>query len=522
MLNFTKNIDTKTLLLNTTKLAKFTPNNASNNALQILKGNKIQVVTKETSLAEEYDERKNSYAQEKMILAWHFSLLLPYLQERLSELIEMPIDTLHRYHDNSMQLQGFYQLCQNLTTQLINHQKSIHQLENPQKQHWSTGFRLLQNNLSNDLQQIVMTAQNVITQIIKQRKIKLTHEEHGLQIHTAGNFLGIQRVIRTIPLKYPLGAIKVGEQRYEVRAHLQSYRLTWSTPTKFQFTGKLNVSVLDNEQPIHAALLIYPSWDKQPLVEMTLANLNAAHDFAHNKFLKQYTENPIGDIRFEPVALRANFERLCSHATSNTIAPYFITLVSIAKSHSIDQITIYAPYHYSSIMYAYGFYSLPTDELLPTQLQQQQAVNHAFAAGIQTPKDPKHFKRANTNNEPLLRPFCFRLNWLGSRPVILTEAKIKTTYAKLLSESTMNERKEGILPEVLQIPLKFTGNLFKLNTQREIAGKLKRPTLSYVVEKVDYEALNNDGKLPHYAFSDPEASEQSQYQKMLVLKRILR
>ncbi|MCS5711505.1 hypothetical protein [Candidatus Berkiella aquae] len=73
----------------------------------------------------------------------------------------------------------------------------------------------------------------------------------------------------------------------------------------------------------------------------------------------------------------------------------------------------------------------------------------------------------------------------------------------------------------MQIPLKFTGNLYHLR-QREATGKLKRPAVTFATEKVDYQALDKDEKLQNYAFSDPVAAELSQYQKMLVLKRTTR
>jgi hypothetical protein len=529
MLNFVNNsIDVQTLLSNATELAKFTPNSPTYNALKITAGGKIQVITKETEIDELSeslqrlslsDEKMDTFAQEKIILIWHFSQLLPYLQYRLAQLRNMPIDTLRQYHDNSMQLQGFYQLSNNLILQLATFNQLINPIENPRKKFWTLEFNLLQQYLSSDLEQIVTSAQQFMAQIIKQRKEKLTLDTPELQIQQIGPFMIAGQITRAMPIKYKLGEVKVGAQSYDVKAYFQTYRDTWQTLSKFQFTGKLNISISDAEGALHASLLAFPSWDREPLTEMSQKELDSAKECTHNKVKTHYGTNPIGAVSFEPVTLRASFTNLCLHVTANAVLPYLITLVGIAKSNSISDVTVYAPYNYSAIMYAYGFYLAHGDVQNPTREEQKNVVEHSFAAGIETPILNTRLNRRDANNSPLLRPFCFSLHGLDTRSIYATEARVKTTFSKLLKESTVHEQdKCGILPEVLQIPLTFTGH-FNSIREREMTGKLKKPAVIYAMNPVNYQALDNSEELQNYAFADTAASEKSQYKKMLLLKK---
>jgi hypothetical protein len=187
----------------------------------------------------------------------------------------------------------------------------------------------------------------------------------------------------------------------------------------------------------------------------------------------------------------------------------------------MSEVTVYAPYNQSAIMYALGFYPLPTDKMNPNFEQQKNTVENAYIAGIDVPYLNENLNRRTDTNNPLLRPFCFNTHLLATRPVYATEARIKTTYAKLLSDSSISRYDhgtEGILSEVLQIPLKFTGALFALR-ERETTGRLRKPSVSVDVCSVDYQALEKNAELQNYAFSDTAASVQAQYKKMLTHRK---
>lgn len=528
MLNFAnKSVNIQTLLSNATELAKFTPNGPDHNAIEVTEGANVRVYTKDnddfTDLLKVLtlsDEKYDSFAQEKMILIWHFSQLIPYLQDRLAHIRSMPIDTLRQYHDNSMQFQGFHQLCKNLVLQLDTFNQLINQIENQSKQYWTFQFKLLQQYLSKDLDAVMTCAEQFISQIVEQRKTKLSVMTDELRLHQHGQLILFEAISRPMPRTYPLGTVRVGAQRYEVTAHFQTFRSTWQTPTKFQFTGKLNISLATVDAKVHASLLVHPSWDKEPLCEISQTQLDQAKDCAHNRLMALYLNNPISAITFEPATLRASFVNLCTHVTGNQVLPYCVTLVSFAKSHNINEVTIYAPYNYSAIMYANGFYSLNKDTELPTKADQQSVIANAFASGQVTPILDRSLNRHAGVNNPLLRPFCFSLNNLESIPVYLTEDRVKTTYAELLNSSTLNEEEgyAGIFPEILQIPLKFTGAHNSIR-EREISGKLKKPAVTFQMEQVNYQALDKDNELQNYALTDTQASLLSQNQKMLILKK---
>lgn len=531
MLSFTHTkVNVDTLLANSNTLTKFNPSGTTNNALQITADGQIKVVSKEDTvemLVELFgelsvaNEAKRSFAAEKKILAWHFSQLLPYLQQRLTHLRTLPIDTLRQYHDNSMQLQGFYQLCNNITSQLAAFNQLVTQLENPHKNDWSTRFNLVQQGLSKQLEQVVDNALTFIQQVKKLRKEKLSVNRSLPQLHVVGPLMVIQSVDRAMPLEYSLGVIKISEQRYEAKAHFQTLRSTWDSAEKFQFTGNLKCKLFQGDTAIHAAVVLRPSWNFIAPTETTEDELNA--DSALETLRAQYLAHPVGAIRFEPCQLRAHFVELCTHVSADEILPYCATIIDIARSHQMQQITVFAPYQHSAIMMACGFRILKSDAHEPTTAQQSNQVEHAFAAGVETPILPRYRRQVAVNNvqKELLRPFSFYLDQIDTTPVYLTESRVKTTYAQLLQKSTITQHEDcehGLLPEVLQIPLRFTGAFDALRA-REISGRLKRPAVTYAVEPVNYQALDNDQRLQDYAFADPEAAKQSQHQKMLVLKR---
>lgn len=531
MLNFAPNqIKTNTLLRNSNELAKFTPAGPTNNAIQINAKGIIQVYTKESTIDELSDlldslalnsDKNTSFAQEKMILIWHFSQLLPYLKHRLDQLRSMPIDTLQQYHDNSMQLQGFYQLCRNSILQLAAFNQLISDLENPQKQYWTSHFNLLQQYLSKDLAKVVTSAQDFISQIISARKNKLTVNVDEIQFHQHGPIIQLVPATRAMPIKYPLGKVRIGEQRYEAKAYFQTYRNTWDKPEHFQFTGKMNISISNGEEEFHAFLLAFPSWDDEKPTEKDQTELDAATNCAHNKLKTHYIANPTGAIKLEPVTLCASFVNMCPHVTSSKMLPYLVTLVNLAKSNNISDVILFAPYNYSAIMYAYGFYPRHSDKHSPTVDEQKQAVDSSHAIGIEVPFMNQRFNRQTAEgNTPILRAFCFDLSWINSRPVFLTDKNVITTYCTLLKESdSLNPSgNEPILPEILQIPLKFTGAMFSLK-KREMTGKFVRPAVTYGIRTVNYQTLDDNSQLPNYAFSDPVAAKKSFYQKMLTLNK---
>jgi hypothetical protein len=532
MLSFSNHaVPAETILSNSAKLARFTPDGLTNNALTIVNGDHIEVISRETSveaLSSDLDklslkqERKDSFVQEKKILLWHFSKLLPYLTERLAQLRSMPVESLHQYHDNSMQLQGFYQLCRNLVLQLQTLNQLMTRLENPRKQYWSFEFNLLQASLSQDLARTVASAQNFLTQIADQRKEKLTVT--APRMLRVGPFVLVAPIAPPIPLKFTLSRLKIANQHYKAKAHLQTFRNTWEMPTRFQFTGKLCIDVFQGETALCPTLDAYPSWDwdLKALTEKPKSKVDFPEDSAHNKLKAQYSKNPVGSIRFEPVVLRASFSHECQHASSGQVLPYFVTLINIAKSHKINDITVYAPYNYSAIMYACGLYVPYTDLQNPTLEEQGRIVEHSQVVGVEVPVMNERVNRYTTaeKKDPLLRPFCMDLSRLESRPVYLTDSNVVTTYAKLLTESTIVDKAhpEGVFPEVLQIPLQFKAPYSSLRS-REIAGKLTRPAICYGMQDVDYEALDRNDELQDFAFAAPSASPQGPSQKMLTLKR---
>ncbi len=530
MLGFaSKQIKVKTLLSNANEVTKFTPEALENNALQLNTNGEIQVSTKAidddeiAALSESIQnltlEKRESFAQEKMILLWHFSQLLPYLSERLAQLRSMPIDNLHQYHDNSMQFQGFYQLSLNMISQLARFNELFTNLENPQKDQWSIEFKLLQRTLSSDFKRSISSAQQFIKVIAEQRKEKFTAETADIEAQFMHHGLMLREVTRSMPIKYSLGAVKVGEQRHHVQAYFQTLRATWENPEKFQFTGKLILSVLDGNTELCSKLSVFPCWDTTPLKEKCKTELDSTQNTTYHRVSELYSEYQGGTISFEIASLRAHFSKHCTHVGASQMLPFFVTLVGIAQSHHMSEITVYAPYNQSAIMYSFGFHSLSTDVHSPSLEQQRNTVENAYAMGVEVP-----YLNINVNrqegNAPLLRPFCFDMHLLAITPVYATEARIKTTYAKLLSESSIHahEESQGILPEVLQVPLKFTGALLALRN-REITGKLKKPSVAIGVSSVDYKAIETNERLTDYAFSDTTASTQSQYTKMLTLSK---
>lgn len=531
MLDFHHKVSVDILLSNCSVLARFNPQDKNNNAIKLNANGNIEVISKETGLQEIDEitgmlntlsltqESRETFATEKKILIWHFSQLIPYLHERLAHLIHLPIDTLRQYHDNSMQLQGFYQLCNNQVLQLSALNESFKIADNVNKHNWSFLFQLLQNSLSNQLENIIADASKLIEQIKIQRKQKLTVNTFDFNLHVFGPLIIPERIERVIPKDYPLGIIKIGEQRYEAKAYFQTFRSTWDTPEKFQFTGKLRFKLFLEAEPMHASVVVYPNWDFQPPTETTESELNK--ESTHQKLKSLYQTHPIGAIKFEPVNLRANFTELCPHVSANELLPYCATIVDIARSHHMQEVTIFAPYQYSVIMYAYGFQIQPNDLHAPSKEQQKIQVEHAFETGIETPILQQYSRQAQQGNQQLLRPFTLKLEQLDTAPVYLTQSRVKTTYAKLLSRSTMTQHddcEQGLLPEVLQIPLKFTGILHSLRL-RETTGRLRLPAVTFGVEPVTYQSLDNDAALENYALSDSEAAKQSQHSKMLVLRK---
>lgn len=521
-------VDVETLLSNSSKLAKFDPSAATDNALSLTVDGHIQVINKEEGVEEitklvgmlSFDlEYRQFFATEKQILIWHFSQLLPYLEQRWLHLKRLPIDTLRQYHDNSMQLQGFYQLCKNLSSQLSAFNHIIAQSENHHRQDWSSRFSLVQHGLSNKLKEIVDEAIHFIEKIKKERKEKLTIDTPNMNLLAIGPFIVAQPVVRPIPREYSLGIVKINEIRYEAKAYFQTFRDTWLNPEKYQFTGKLRFRIFQGAQDIHASVLIYPSWNLSPPTETTETELNTVS--VHNKLRTLYKDHPCGSIKFEALTLHANFIDIHTHVTANEILPYCATLVDIAKSHNMQEVTIFAPYEYSAVMFAFGFYSQRNDAHAPNREQQLNQVEHAHTAGIETPLLPIYNRQVAGTGEKLLRPFSFNLDEIGKRPVYITESRIQTTYANILTKSTITQHDDcenGLLPEFLQIPNRFTGVFFSIR-EREITGRLRRPAVTYGMSPVQYETLNKDHELQDYAFTDPDASKHCKHRQMLTLKR---
>ncbi|MGE3318748.1 MAG: hypothetical protein AB7I18_05575 [Candidatus Berkiella sp.] len=528
MLDFTNTkVDIGTLLSNSNALAKFDPHK---NRLRLTDDLHIVVISNEENvdhlaqLMSELSftqEAEDTFATEKRILIWHFSQLLPFLQERFTHLRNLPIDTLRQYHDNSMQLQGFYQLCNNLSSQLTAFKQIIQQLEKPHEREWSSLFFLVQQGLSKQLTEVFNNFDSFIQQVKRQRKEKLTVDTLDIQVRAIGPLLVAGPIVRAMPREYSLGIVKIGDIRYEAKAYFQTFKDTWQNPDKFQFTGKLRFRIFQGDDRIHAAVVAYPCRELESFTEATLEVLNM-HS-THETLKALYQAHPVGAIKFEPAHLRANFVDLCTHVTANEILPYCATLVDIASSHQMQRVTVFAPYQHSAVMYTCGFRTQTDDPHAPNKEQQKNQVEHAFAAGVETPILTRYRRQVTVGHEQkeLLRPFSFNLHEIETAPVYLTESRVKTTYAKLLQRSTITQHEDceqGLLPEVLQIPLHFTGVIKSLR-EREITGRLKRPALTYARQPVDYQTLNKDQELQDYAFADPEAATQSQRRKMLVLKK---
>ncbi len=536
MLNFAKRqVDVNTLLENTNALVGFTPNRPTNNTLLLNEKGQILVTTREVTDSVFYEmftrlslsplEKEDSFAQEKMILIWHFSQLLPYLEQRLTTLRDMPKNNLVEYYGYAMHLHGFYQLCNNLILQLDSFNQLMAERENPQKQFWSKQFLWLQQYLSQDLAKAINTAKLFVGQIAHERRRQLTNDEPELTAHTFGPFIHLVANLRSVPIRYAMGQMMFEGHQYRINAHFESFRSAWKSPTRFPFSGKLCINVSEGQIPFHTSLKVYPSWTygETPEPKPSIA-VDFPTDCAHNVLKALYEEKGEGAIALTPVTLRANFSPLCAHTKSYELLPYFVTLVDIAKSQRFSEITVFAPYNYSAVMYAFGFYIANNDKLSPTVHEQMDVVNTCLEQGKKVALMRHEFNRftAGENPDPILRPFCLDMSDIESRPVYLTKFKRKTTYSALLAESQIIDRHvypKGVFPEVLQIPLSMSGSIPSFLKQRELTGRATIPAVNVAIKKVDYLALGKNNALADYAYADPEAAQQSGHKKMLTSNR---
>jgi hypothetical protein len=98
--------------------------------------------------------------------------------------------------------------------------------------------------------------------------------------------------------------VKVGEQRHHVKGYFQTMRATWTDPNKFQFTGKLTITVLNDESELHASMSVFPCWDTLPHEEKSKTDLDSPQDTPYDIVNKLYSEHQRGTITFEPATFK--------------------------------------------------------------------------------------------------------------------------------------------------------------------------------------------------------------------------
>ncbi len=535
MLSFTNRaITPQTLLANTNELVKFTPNEQTNNTLTITQDGKIQVTTRQVIPSQAYEvmsrlglrlnnpENHDAFAQEKMILIWHCTQLLPYLLERLEHLQAMPKDNLLEYHDLSVRFQGFYQLCNNLSLQIAALNQLINDAEMPQKKNWSIQFKFVQNQLNTDMEKLLASAREFITLITQSRKRLLSAQAQVFDFQMAPQ-PHLTITTRQMPLNYEIGSLFLANKSFKVEAHFETYRSTWDTPTRFPFSGKICIDISEAGQKLHTSLNLYPSRSYGVVPQAKASNdVRFPQDCATGYLNDLYERSPYGTIPLEPVVLCASFTHLCEHVKTNEMLPFMVTLLDIAQAQNILNVTVYAPYNYSAILGGLGFKPTTEDKAHPTKAEIIEIINTCMDQGSTLPLLAESLNRSTQDGDPILRPFCLDLGLLEYRPVYLTSQRKKTSYAELIGKGVLNRKAypKGIIPEVHQIPLSISDPqaLFMLR-QREITGKTTKPTVFYGMESVDYKRLDKDESLKEVAYADPVRALESQFSKMLTLKR---
>ncbi|MGD9591095.1 MAG: hypothetical protein AB7V32_01075 [Candidatus Berkiella sp.] len=536
MLSFANNVDTQTLLDNCNSLTKFTPYKESNNSLSVLKDGKIVVSTREITPGEFIalfnrlsleqpeafkDERNNAFAQEKMILIWHCSQLLVYLEKRLSQLNSAPKDNLLNYYDAAMNLQGFQQLCHQLFSKLQQLNQLMTDAENPHKKYWSTQFSLSQEILSKDLDDILKLSKRFISNIHDQRVNTLGVQEQGMAINVGRFNIDFAPTTRTVPKKFQVGSVNFAGFVLQVQAHFETYRDTWFSPAQYPFSGRIRVKLGHGLHNLHATMVLYAGRTYGADTELTQTSDNWSQDCPTTLLNNAYKKNPAGQVLLVPVVLRASFVEICEHVQPIEILPYLTTLVDIAICQHITEIAVLAPYNYSAVMRAFGFYHEKEDEHLPNCEQQMRIINSCFERRENIPFLDQEINRRTEDNKPILRSFHLSLLNISTRPVYLCRDGKKTTYEALLGKNGVIDRQtypNGIIPEFHQIPLTFTQHISKLRA-RELTGRLNKPGINYGMSTVNYKRLDEDKSLREVAFCDLETAQSSQYTRMLTITR---
>ncbi len=547
MLSFAKVTDTKTLLANANTLRDFTPFAKTNNTLSVNAFGEIVLSTRPLLPSHAFNplvklnivskEQQNSFAQEKMIILWHYSHMLTYLERRLAEISAIPKDSIQEYNEFSAAFQGFAQLCDSLLEQQTRLNRLFQTIEKTSLKQEGILFKALQKALSRDMKVLYAKTTDFIFQVTQRRKELLTTEQvtvmnfmalpnvDDLDFDDAAGGTIVTRVNSFMtPCSYEVGRVSVNGAAYKVEASFIASDYSWETVKLNPFSGKLKVSLVDTDEESHGAFEIYPSWTSYGTAPtpMAINEFVSPDDCAANLLHTRLKNQHPACIPLECVVLKARFYSLCDHVKTHQLLPYFMTLVDIARTQRFAEIRFYAPYDESAILFSYGFRISDDDKAEPTVEQQKTLVQTCFNLAQKVPTFANRYNRQTEGGMPILRAFTLDLHDIGSREVYLTKTQEKKTYAELLGPKGIINKQSyprGIVPETYKIPLHFDRPLFKVISDRELTGNTNKPILHLALSKIDYTKLESNKELETYSFSDPSLANESNYKKLPALTR---
>lgn len=442
---------------------------------------------------------EKSFAQEKLVVLWHWSKFAAFIEKRFDEVESLPAKDIPTLYAKGQIMQGILFLSQKLIAHIwmMNEAMSLHEKMNNLTLDERSFVAQLQ--LAQDWNAMLAQTQMLLEELAARQKLTLNRVQLvQIQMPFIDNSVE-QIVVTAVPTLAPIKFEIANHTRAKVRifAHFTQKCNYFSEHKGALFSDEITISVFQNDELMPVFLGVYPGWSdaKNNQYKPCFNMLETSCDYGPSiRICDQFEKYGTGVLFYQPTDLIVTLKGMHSEYSASNLFSHFQFMIELAQLHDYARVILYAPHMFSAKAYAMGFYS--DDNEQPSLAFQQEQVEFAANRNKIVGELDEKFLQLNDCYEEILRPFYFNLDEVAVRRVHLTEKNITFTYQSMMKKVKyieVEKHPQGILPNYYQIPTQPYYATYKQRSQR--IGKLKPQKLTFNYEKLDYSRLQDEKRL---------------------------